>query len=592
MALNYQAAVNITATYDGKGVNQASNDFKKFDGTLKGTLGGLKSLKAGFAGLVAAFAVKEIAQFAKSVIDLGDNLSDLKKKTGVGVQTLSDLKGAAERNGLSFEQFESSLKKFTVTLTKAQAGSKEAAAGFKAIGLSAADFKSADQAIFAIAEKFKNAEDGAAKAAVAVALFGKTGADLIPLLNQGKEGIKGMGAQMSEEFTKQADTFNDKLVQMKNGVISFSASILEKVLPAVNKFMDVLIGMGSAIVNGPKSWKEMGLVQGYAGNSRGQLTDLRRLDDQLMSQAKGAAGKTKIDTSFLGGEDQTNKLESEAKSLQKYRDELAQLASGNGLQKQFASDLSMTTAEFEKIKIATDETTKAQQATAGWTAANRAEYMKLTETIIEQKQAMIDYNEQQKQTFGAGARSAMKEYIENAKDTAAQTKSLFSAAFTGLEDAIVSFVKTGKLSFADLANTISEMLLRIAIQKAIAVGISTAFGGAAFANGGIMTANGPVPLNKYASGGIARSPQLALFGEGSQAEAYVPLPDGRSIPVSMKGGGGSGTSVTVNVNIASDGSASKDEASDTEKGKQLGNMMATMITQELIKQKRPGGLLA
>lgn len=54
-----------------------------------------------------------------------------------------------------------------------------------------------------------------------------------------------------------------------------------------------------------------------------------------------------------------------------------------------------------------------------------------------------------------------------------------------------------------------------------------------FANGGIMTASGPMPLRAYATGGVATGPQLALYGEGSMNEAYVPLPDGRSIPVTM-----------------------------------------------------------
>jgi hypothetical protein len=55
-----------------------------------------------------------------------------------------------------------------------------------------------------------------------------------------------------------------------------------------------------------------------------------------------------------------------------------------------------------------------------------------------------------------------------------------------------------------------------------------------FAKGGVMTAHGALDLHRYASGGIATSPQLALFGEGRMPEAYVPLPDGRSIPVTVK----------------------------------------------------------
>lgn len=59
--------------------------------------------------------------------------------------------------------------------------------------------------------------------------------------------------------------------------------------------------------------------------------------------------------------------------------------------------------------------------------------------------------------------------------------------------------------------------------------------GGLFANGGIMTNKGPVQLRTYASGGIANSPQLAVYGEGSSPEAYVPLPDGKRIPVAMQG---------------------------------------------------------
>ena len=59
-----------------------------------------------------------------------------------------------------------------------------------------------------------------------------------------------------------------------------------------------------------------------------------------------------------------------------------------------------------------------------------------------------------------------------------------------------------------------------------------------------MTDRGPLPLKAYASGGVANSPQLALFGEGRMPEAFVPLPDGRSIPVTM-----SGAQTVVQINV-------------------------------------------
>lgn len=100
--------------------------------------------------------------------------------------------------------------------------------------------------------------------------------------------------------------------------------------------------------------------------------------------------------------------------------------------------------------------------------------------------------------------------------------------------------KTGKIS--GLVGTGIDWL-----TKSFSGGSSLGGGGIySWADGGIMTSDGPVPLRKYARGGIATSPQMAMFGEGSMPEAYVPLPDGRRIPVQMAGG--ASPNITVHVN--------------------------------------------
>jgi len=71
----------------------------------------------------------------------------------------------------------------------------------------------------------------------------------------------------------------------------------------------------------------------------------------------------------------------------------------------------------------------------------------------------------------------------------------------------------------------------------------------AFAGGGIMTQYGELPLKHYQGGGMATSPQVAVFGEGSVSEAYVPVPSGR-IPVEIRGAANSNqrpVNVTINV---------------------------------------------
>jgi|GEM_PF-679163 len=212
----------------------------------------------------------------------------------------------------------------------------------------------------------------------------------------------------------------------------------------------------------------------------------------------------------------------------------------------------------------------------------------------------------------AGFAKGLRSVAEEAEQIGKQMESATLRAFNGMTDALVDFVMTGKLDFRSLANSIISDMIRIQIQQSITrplagwLGslIGSAFGGTGgatvgapasqvvpitmtAANGGIMSNMGPLALNQYANGGIATGPQLALFGEGRMNEAYVPLPDGRSIPVTMSGGGG-GDVFNISVSVSDAGAAaSGDEAG----GRDLGKAIASAVRQELLAQKRAGGLL-
>lgn len=96
-----------------------------------------------------------------------------------------------------------------------------------------------------------------------------------------------------------------------------------------------------------------------------------------------------------------------------------------------------------------------------------------------------------------------------------------------------------------------------------------------FADGGIMTSHGKVPLRQYSGGGIATSPQLALFGEGSTPEAYVPVPSGR-IPVEMRGNTGGGMTV-VHMNVSTP---------DANSFRRSRGQIASQMAAELSRQSR------
>ena len=158
---------------------------------------------------------------------------------------------------------------------------------------------------------------------------------------------------------------------------------------------------------------------------------------------------------------------------------------------------------------------------------------------------------------------------------------------------------TGWIS--DAAEAVMSFITSLMSQEAADKASSVA---SAFAKGGIMTSHGPLPLNTYASGGIAKKAQVAVFGEGRQPEAYVPLPDGKTIPVTVNGGagaegqqanmGGNNVVITINVTNNADGSSEEGQSesgNDASNMKQLANNLRSLVKQEIATQSRPGGLL-
>lgn len=178
--------------------------------------------------------------------------------------------------------------------------------------------------------------------------------------------------------------------------------------------------------------------------------------------------------------------------------------------------------------------------------------------------------------WSTGAKNAIDSYVESITNAAAQSNKLFTDAFKGMEDALVKFVRTGKLDFKSLADNIINDLIRIQIQNSIMkplVGTSSAPGflsqglsGAGDWLKGLFSANGNAfgssSVHAFASGGaftnsIVSAPTPFAFANGGSFglgvmgeagdEAVMPLTRDSSGKLGVHASGGGGSNVVVNI---------------------------------------------
>jgi hypothetical protein len=219
-----------------------------FDSIKRG-LGGLtdtaKSVNGVLANLGAGVSLAGIGAMIKSSIDSADALDEMAQRTGIAVESLSLLVPAAELSAVSTEKFEAGLKKLATGMLEAATGSEASAQNFAALGVAVQNqdgtLRDSEQVLLDLADRFQAMPDGAEKAALAVDIFGKAGAEMIPFLNQGREGIGALkqeaaelGLQLSADTAAQAGNFNDALDKLKLATQSIGNQIIASLLPALN----------------------------------------------------------------------------------------------------------------------------------------------------------------------------------------------------------------------------------------------------------------------------------------------------------------------------------------------------------------------
>ena len=212
-------------------LSSAANDAKFQLEAATDRLGLLGSVlgRLGPAGLLAGASIAAlgvgITALVMPVARVGDEFFKLSQKTGVSVEALTALKYAADLSDLSTEGLTKALQKLSVAMFDTQINGEEGSAALKALGVSATDvngqIRPTEQVLLDLADKFTSMPDGADKAALAVKLFGKEGLAIIPLLNQGREGItalmeeaRRLGLVLSEDAARASEAFNDNLTRL------------------------------------------------------------------------------------------------------------------------------------------------------------------------------------------------------------------------------------------------------------------------------------------------------------------------------------------------------------------------------------------
>ena len=256
-----QALLKIKATTEGegaitsmaRGLGGLKQGAERASGGLKGLLTSAGGLSGALGSLVPLVSGVGLVAMGKSAIDAADDMNDLAQKTGVSVEQLSRFQQAANSSGTSIDAVGGAMVKLNRNLATRN---DQAIGALTSLGLSATDasgkLKTTDQIMLEVSEKFRTMPDGAQKTTLAMQLFGRSGADMIPLLNGGRQAIESLDATMTGKFAKGADELNDKMATLQGKLLEFGVSIGTALMPVLNLVADAVVAAAAGFQRLPE----------------------------------------------------------------------------------------------------------------------------------------------------------------------------------------------------------------------------------------------------------------------------------------------------------------------------------------------------
>ena len=269
--MKLDAVLKVRADVQGQGeIDGLSRSLGSLSRQAQGVQGGIGRMgqaARGVGGLMGALvpvgAVAGLAAMAKGSIDTADNLNDMSQRTGVAVESLSRFGQAAADSGSSIEGVAKGMGQLAKRITDPGSAASEA---LKGIGIATTDaqgkVRSLDSVMLDISDRFANMDDGAEKSALAMQLFGKSGVELIPMLNEGRAALEQYQATISGDMAKSADEFNDALNAIGRELSGPFNEAVTALLPAITGIANGIAGMIKAFTALPAPVQQTLLVIG------------------------------------------------------------------------------------------------------------------------------------------------------------------------------------------------------------------------------------------------------------------------------------------------------------------------------------------
>jgi hypothetical protein len=254
---------------------------------------GMAAVAAGATAAAGAFAL-----MVRQSINVADQISKAAQSIGIGTEELSRLRYAADLSGVSFEQLQTGVGRLSRNMLDASRGLGTAQRAFQRLGIDVTNsdgtLRSATEIMGDVADRFSNMKDGAEKTALAMEIFGRAGATLIPMLNGGRDGLRALteeadkfGIVIDTETGRKAEAFNDNLTRLTGQFEALAIRIAADLLPHLVTFTEWLIKNQGEIV---KTVGNIGdFISGVAKMAQGVANGVAWMEERFGSLRRAIA---------------------------------------------------------------------------------------------------------------------------------------------------------------------------------------------------------------------------------------------------------------------------------------------------------------